>query len=117
MLEGSVRKAGDRVRITGQLIDAATGAHVWAERYDRKFDEIFALQDEIALSVVGAIEPSLRRAEVERVSRKRPDRLDAYDLALRALPDVYSSMPANVRKALVSLDRALEIEPNYAAAH
>ena len=117
VLEGSVRKAADRVRIIGQLIDAATGAHVWAERYDRRFDDIFALQDEIALSVLGAIEPSLRGAEVERVKRKRPDSLDAYDLFLQAFPDACSAMPANVSKALVSLDRALAIEPNYAAAH
>jgi TolB-like protein len=117
VLEGSVRKAADRVRIIGQLIDAATGALVWAERYDRKFEDIFALQDEIALSVLGAIEPSLRRAEVERVKRKRPDSLDAYDLLLQALPGAYSVMPASVSKALVSLDRALTIEPAYAAAH
>src|SRR5258708_23967777 len=117
MLEGSVRKAGDRVRITGQLIDAATGAHVWAERYDRKFDEIFALQDEIALSVVSAIEPSLRRAEVERVKRKRPDSLDAYDLVLQAQPDVYSGMPERVTKALVLLERALPLHPPYTLAH
>ena len=84
-----MRKLADRVRITGQLIDAATGAHVWAERYDRKSDDIFALQDEIALSVVSAIEPNLRRAEIERVNRKRPDSLDAYDLVLRAHPDVF----------------------------
>jgi TolB-like protein len=117
VLEGSVRKAADRVRITGQLNDAATGSHVWAERYDRKFDDIFALQDEIALSVVGAIEPGLRQAEVERAKRKRPDNLDAYDLILRALPDVYSVMPATVSKALVLLNQALAIEPNYATAH
>ncbi len=117
VLEGSVRKAADRVRITGQLIDTGTGAHVWAERYDREFGDVFALQDEMALSVVGAIEPSLLRAEVERVKRKRPDNLDAYDLVLRALPDVYSVMPADVTKALVLLDRALAIEPDYAAAH
>ena len=98
VVEGSVRKAADRVRVSGQLIDAATGAHVWAERYDRKSDDIFALQDEIALSVVGAIEPSLRRAEVARVKRKRPENLDAYDLVLQALPDVYSVMPADVTK-------------------
>ena len=73
VLEGSVRKAGNRVRITGQLIEAATGAHLWAERYDRALDDIFALQDEITLSVVGAIEPSLRQAEIERVKRKRPE--------------------------------------------
>jgi adenylate cyclase len=117
VLEGSVRKLSDRVRITGQLVDAATGAHVWAERYDRKSDDIFALQDEIALSVVGAIEPSLRRAEVERVKRKRPDSLDAYDLVLRAQPDVYSVMLAEACKALSLLERAIELEPTYALAH
>ena len=110
VLEGSVRKAADRVRITAQLVDAATGAHVWAERYDRKSDDIFALQDEIALSVVGAIEPSLRRAEVERVKRKRPDSLDAYDLVLRAQPDVYSGMPERATKALALLERALALD-------
>jgi adenylate cyclase len=117
VLEGSVRKAADRVRITGQLIDTATGAHVWAERFDRKFDDIFALQDEITLSVVGAIEPSLRSAEVERAKRKRPDSLDAYDLVLQALPDVYSRMPEQEKKALVLLERALALDPNYALAH
>jgi adenylate cyclase len=94
VLEGSVRKAADRVRITGQLIDTATGAHVWAERYDRKFDDIFALQDDITLSVVGAIEPSLRLAEIERVNRKRSDSLDAYDLVLQAQPDVIRGFPS-----------------------
>jgi TolB-like protein len=93
VLEGSVRRMADRVRITGQLIDAVSGAHVWAERYDRKTNDVFALQDEITLSVVGAIEPSLRLAEIERVKRKRPDSLDAYDLVLQAQPDVYSGMP------------------------
>jgi adenylate cyclase len=117
VLEGSVRKAADRVRITGQLIDVATGAHVWAERYDRKSDDIFALQDEITLSVVGAIEPSLRLAEVERVKRKRPDSLDAYDLVLQAQPDVYSQMPERATKALVLLERALALDPSYALAH
>jgi len=117
VLEGSVRKAADRVRITGQLIDAATGAHVWAERYDRKFDDIFALQDEITLSVVGAIEPSLRLAEVERVKRKRPDSLDAYDLVLQAQSDVYTRMPAPSTKALALLERAPALDPIYALAH
>ena len=117
VLEGSVRKAADRVRITGQLIDTATGAHVWAERYDRKSDDIFALQDEITLSVVGAIEPSLRFAEVERVKRKRSDSLDAYDLVLQAQPDVYTRMPEQSKKALVLLDRALALDPTYALAH
>jgi len=117
VLEGTVRKAADRVRITVQLIVAATGAQVWAERYDRSVGDIFALQDEVAMSVVGAIEPSLRQVEVDRVTRKRPDSLGAYDLALRALPDVYGAMPATVTKALVLLDRALAIEPTYATAH
>ena len=100
VLEGSVRKAGERVRVTGQLIDTATGAHIWAERYDRKSDDIFALQDEITLSVVGAIEPSLRLAEVERAKRKRPDNLDAYDLVLRAIPGVYSRMPEPIEESI-----------------
>jgi adenylate cyclase len=117
VLEGSVRKAGDRVRITGQLIDAATGAHVWAERYDRKADDIFALQDDITLSVVGAIEPSLRLAEIERVKRKRSDSLDAYDLGLQAQPDVYSRNPEQCTKALLLLERALALDPTYALAH
>ncbi len=117
VLEGSVRKAADRVRITGQLIDVATGAHVWAERYDRNYEDIFALQDEITLSVVGAIEPRLRLAEVDRAKRKRPDSLDAYDLVLRALPDVYSRMPEESKRALVLLERALALDPTYALAH
>lgn len=117
VLEGSVRKVLDRVRITGQLIDASTGAHVWAERYDHRSDDIFALQDEIALSVVGAIAPSLRRAEINKVKRKRPDSLDAYDLVLRAQPDVDSGMPEQVRRALVLLERSIALEPAYALAH
>jgi len=117
VLEGSMRMLADRVRITGQLIDAASGAHVWAERYDRKADDVFALQDEIALSVVGAIEPNLLRAEVERVKRKRPDSLDAYDLILRAQPDVYSGMPDRAMKALPLLERALALNSGYALAH
>ncbi len=117
VLEGSVRKATDRVRITGQLIDTATGAHIWGERYDRRSDDIFALQDEITLSVVGAIEPSLRVAEIERVKRKRPDSLDAYDLVLQAHPDVYTRMPVPSTRALVVLERALALDPTYALAH
>ena len=117
VLEGSVRRAGDSVRVTAQMIDAATGAHVWAERFDRKSDDIFALQDEIALSAVGAIAPSVRKAEIERVTRKRPESLDAYDLVLRAQPDVDSGMPRQVTRALELLDRAIAIEPAYALAH
>src|SRR4029079_10928390 len=117
VLEGSVRKAGARVRVTAQMIDAATGAHVWAERYDRSSEDIFALQDEIALSAVGAIAPSVRKAEIERVRRKRPDSLDAYDLVLQAQPDVDSGMPEQVTRALALLGRAIALEPAYALAH
>src|SRR5215813_434950 len=112
VLEGSVRKAADRVRITGQLIDASTGAHVWAERYDRRLEDIFALQDEITLSVVGAIEPSLRDAEIERVKRKRPENLDAYDLVLRAIPHVYVTAPQEAARALPLLEKAVALEPD-----
>src|SRR5207248_1514563 len=107
VLEGSVRKLGNRVRITAQLIDATNAAHVWAERYDRALDNIFELQDEITLSVVGAIEPNLRQAEIERARRKRPDSLDAYDLYLRALTDAFSGMPDPAAKALPLLERTI----------
>src|SRR5262249_17525004 len=92
-LEGSVRKGGGRVRIKTQVVEGETAVHLWAERYDRRLEDIFALQDEITLSVVGAIEPSLRDAEIERVKRKRPENLDAYDLVLRAIPHVYVTAP------------------------
>lgn len=117
VLEGSVRKAGESVRVTSQVIDASTGAYVWAERYDRSSHDIFALQDEIALSVVGAIAPSMRKAEIERVRRKRPDSLDAYDLVLRAQPDVDSGMPEQATRALTLLDRSIALDPTYALAH
>jgi TolB-like protein len=117
VLEGSVRKLAERVRITAQLVDAATGMHVWAERYDRTVEDVFALQDEIALAVVGTIEPSLRNAEVERVKRKRPESLDAYDLVLQAQPDIYSGMPDRSAEGLALLQRALALDPAYALAH
>jgi TolB-like protein len=117
VLEGSVRKADERVRISAQLVEAETGIHLWAHRYDSRLDDIFALQDEITLSVVGAIEPSLRDAEIERVKRKRPDNLDAYDLVLRALPHVYVAMPEEAAKAVPLLERALALEADYAGAH
>ena len=99
------------------MVEGETGRHVWAERYDRTLDDIFALQDELTTSVVAAIEPSLRQAEIERVKRKRPDNLDAYDLVLRAIPDVYQAMPDRAAKALPLLENALSLEPDYAAAH
>ncbi|MGI8928261.1 MAG: adenylate/guanylate cyclase domain-containing protein [Candidatus Limnocylindrales bacterium] len=117
VLEGSVRKSSNRVRITGQLIDTASGTHIWADHYDRALDDIFALQDELTISVVGAIEPTLRKAEIERARRKRPDSLDAYDLYLRALPFAFTAMPQDADQALALLERAIELEPDYAAAH
>jgi TolB-like protein len=117
VLEGSVRRNENRVRINVQLVDASHGVHVWAERYDRTLSDVFALQDEIALAVVGAIEPSLRRAEVARIRRKRPDSLDAYALVLRAQPDVDSGMPDRAAVALPLLRRALSLDPSYALAH
>jgi TolB-like protein len=117
VLEGSVRKSGGRVRVSGQLIETETSVHLWAERYDRRLDDVFALQDEITLNVVGAIEPSLREAEIERVKRKRPENLDAYDLVLRALPHVCLPIPAEAAKAMPLLERALTLEPDYAGAH
>ena len=117
LLEGSVRKAGNQVRVTGQLIDTASATHVWAQRYDRALDDIFALQDDLTMSVIGAIEPTLRQAEIERAKRKRPDSLDAYDLYLRALPLAFTAMPEFADKALDLLQQAVAIEPDYAVAH
>ena len=117
VLQGSVRKSGDRIRITAQLIEAQTGMQIWTERFDRLLGDIFAVQDEIAISVIGAIEPGLRKIEVERVKRKRPDSLDAYDLVLRALPFIYKLMPEGSAPAIPLLQKALELEPDYSVAH
>ena len=117
VLEGSVRKGGKRVRITAQLIETESGTHIWAERYDRALDDIFALQDEITLSTIGAIEPSLRAAEIDRINRKRPDNLNAYDLLLRALPNFTVAMPEEARLAIPLLEHAVALEPHYALAH
>jgi adenylate cyclase len=117
VLEGSVRKGGNRVRITAQLIDATTGAHLWADRFDGLLEDVFKLQDKVAISVAGVIEPTLRQSEIDRARRKRPDSLDAYDLYLRALPDAFASMPEDADKALALLGKAIELEPDFAAAH
>jgi adenylate cyclase len=116
VLEGSVRKAGNRVRITGQLIDTATGAHIWADRFDGALDDIFELQDQVASSVVGVIEPKLHQSEIERAARKPTDSLDAYDLYLRALAHSHEYTEVGVREAIVLLRRALAIDPSYAPA-
>jgi TolB-like protein len=117
VLEGSVRKTGDRVRVTVELVDAATGIHLWGNRYERQLGDIFALQDEIAMNVVGAIEPNLRKAELERIRRKRPGSFDVYDLVLQAMPFAFSHMPEMASRAIPLLERALELEPGLAAAH
>lgn len=116
VLEGSVRRAGARVRITGQLIDAATGAHIWADRFDGDMEEIFDLQDNVTASVIGAIEPSLRKAEIERSRRKRPESLAAYDLFLRALAPLQKMRPEANTEALELLEQAITIDPGYAPA-
>jgi serine/threonine protein kinase/tetratricopeptide (TPR) repeat protein len=117
VLQGSVRRSGNHVRVTGQLIDTETAAHVWADRYDGALGDLFTLQDDMTMSVIGAVEPTLRRAEVERVRRKRPNNLDAYDLLLRALPLVTTAMPEDADKALQFLQQAIRLEPTYAAVH
>lgn len=117
VLEGSVRKASGRVRITGQLIDAGTRAHLWAEKFDASFEDVFELQDKITEGVVGALVPSLQKAELERARRKPPVSLDAYDCVLRALPHVIANTPAAPAEAIRFLDLALSIDPDYAYAH
>jgi TolB-like protein/Flp pilus assembly protein TadD len=116
VLEGSVRRAGDRVRVTAQLIDADNGAHIWAEKFEGSTADIFDFQDRVAESVVGLLEPRIRLAEIERARRKRPDSLDAYDLYLRALPLVYSMEPADYVEALALLRRSIALDPNFALA-
>ena len=117
VLEGGVRKAGNRLRITAQLVEAESGAHLWADKYDGALEDVFDLQDRITDSVVGVVEPSVRRSEIERSRRKRPDSLDAYDLFLRSLPHMQARMPQGARIAIPLLEKALELDPEYAAAH
>ena len=117
VLEGGVRKSGDRVRITAQLIEAETGAHLWADKFDGALQHVFDLQDQITDRVVGIVEPSLQRSEIERSRRKRPENLDAYDLYLRALPFVAAQMPEDSAAAIPLLEEALRLDADYAAAH
>jgi adenylate cyclase len=116
VLEGSIRKAGNRVRISGQLIDAATGAHLWAERYDRDLTDIFEMQDEIVQQVVAALEPTLLNMEIARARAKPTESLAAYDLYLRALPEFHSFTEAGFRRAEALLRDALGRDPRYADA-
>lgn len=116
VLEGSVRRSGGRLRISGQLIDATSGAHLWADRFDGDASDVFELQDRITESVVAAIEPTLQVAEVERRRNSRPSELDAYDLLLHAYALRSEFTPESIAAAVVCLDQALTIDPNYAPA-
>jgi adenylate cyclase len=117
VLEGSVRKAGSRVRITAQLIDGATGNHLWAEKYDRDLDNIFAVQDEITLTVVGAIEPELGKAEIERARTKKSENFDAWELYHRGMAHFYLRSKEDMVAAQESFGRAIVIDPNFAPAY
>jgi TolB-like protein len=115
LLEGSVRKAAGKIRITSQLIDATTGAHLWVDRFEGDLSDIFALRDAVTANVVSAIQPKLLQAEIELAVR-RPSNLSAYDLYLRAAPHYYSMTREGMAEALRLLSRALEIDPRYGAA-
>jgi len=117
LLEGSVRKTANRVRITGQLIDASSGAHLWADRFDGGLEDIFDLQDRVTASVVGAIAPKLEQAEIERAKRKPTESLDAYDNFLRAMASVYQRTKGANSEALRLFYRAIELDPEFSSAH
>ncbi|HSF96714.1 MAG TPA: adenylate/guanylate cyclase domain-containing protein [Thermohalobaculum sp.] len=116
VLEGSVQRAGNRVRITVQLIETQSGNHLWAERYDGDLDDIFDLQDKITEQVAGALQPSIRLAEIERARRKRPEAMGAYDYTMRAVRHVWMLEKDEATRALELLEKALEIDPDYPLA-
>jgi adenylate cyclase len=116
VLEGSVRKASGKVRIAGQLIDAVTGMHIWADRFERDLTDVFALQDEVAVAVVSAIQPKLLQTEIARATRRRPENLTAYDFYLRALPQSYLTTREGVAEAIRLAHRALELDPGFGFA-
>jgi adenylate cyclase len=117
VLEGSVRKAGNRVRISGQLIDAATGAHLWADRFDSQLEDIFDLQDRVTSSVIGAISPQLERAEIARAQRKPTESLQAYDYYLRALASLYRFTREENIEALKLTKIAHGLDPEFALSY
>jgi tetratricopeptide (TPR) repeat protein len=117
LLEGSVRKSADLVRIAGQLIDASSGAHLWADRFEGAIENIFALQDQVTASVVGAIAPRLEQAEIERARRKPTESLDAYDLLLRGLANAYKWTREGNEDALRLFYKAIELDPDFSAAY
>jgi adenylate cyclase len=113
VLEGSVRKVAGKVRITGQLIDAVTGAHIWADRFERDVTDVFALQDEVAVAVVSAIQPKLLQKEIAMATRRRPENLTAYDFFLRAMQQFYLSTREGFAEAIALAHRALELDPRF----
>jgi TolB-like protein/class 3 adenylate cyclase len=117
VLEGSVRKAGERVRITGQLIDASTGAHLWADRFEDGLEDIFDLQDQVTASVVSAIAPKLEQAEIERAKRKPTDSLDAYDYFLRGMASLHQWTRESSEEALRLFYKSIELDPDFASAY
>jgi TolB-like protein/Tfp pilus assembly protein PilF len=117
VLEGSVRKAPTQVRITGQLIDATTGGHLWAERFESTLEDLFELQDQVATSVVGTIAPQLERAEIERAKRKRTESLDAYDYYLRGMASFHQGTRDSLDRAATLFHRATELDSAYASAY
>jgi len=117
VLEGSVRIAGDRIRVTGQLIDAPTAKHIWADRYDRRLDDIFAVQDEITGNVVAAIEPHIYAEEGYRAAQRPPDSIDAWGLVVRAMGLIRRIGRREMEEAQELLHRAIAIDPGYARAH
>jgi TolB-like protein/class 3 adenylate cyclase len=117
LLEGGIRKAGNRVRLTGQLIDATTGTHIWANHFEGSLEDVFDLQDRITASVAGAIEPKLQQAEIQRARTKPTESLTAYDLYLRALGLFHEYSEASLRHALSLLDQVITADPQYASAY
>ena len=117
VLEGSVRRALRRVRITAQLIDASTGTHLWADRFDGALEDIFDLQDQVSTRVVGAIGPKLEQAEIERAKRKPTENLDAYDVYLRGVAKTVAYTRDSYAEALRLFQRAIELDPEFAAAY
>ena len=113
VLEGSVRKASGKVRITGQLIDAVTGAHIWADRFERDLTDVFALQDEVTVAVVSAIQPKLLQTEIAMATRRRPENLTAYDFYLRAMQQYYLTTREGLAEAIRLAHRALELDPRF----
>src|SRR5262249_24482041 len=116
VLEGSLRRAANRVRITAQLIDATTGAHLWAERLESALDDIFELQDQVTESVVGAIAPQLERAEIERAKRKPTASLSAYDFYLRGMANLHRGTRDAIDEALTLFGEAMRLDPDFASA-